>query len=129
MHENSSLAEALLDVIPSSVLLIDDRLKITYANRNFIVKSLRSERETIGHHISKAFPQIMLENTDFQERICEVFVTRAPVKGQRMTYRAPGVPIRIYYYSILPLQDHLVMLVMEDVTEQVSVASREIIFL
>lgn len=65
----------------------------------------------------------MLENTDFQERICEVFVTRAPVKGQRMTYRAPGVPIRIYYYSILPLQDHLVMLVMEDVTEQVRLSS------
>ena len=106
MHENSSLAEALLDVIPSSVLLIDDRLKITYANRNFIVKSLRSERETIGHHISKAFPQIMLENTDFQERICEVFVTRAPVKGQRMTYRAPGVPICCVPRDYIPLRSY-----------------------
>ena len=36
-----------------------------------------------------------------------------------MTYRAPGVPIRIYYYSILPIPTNQVMLLMEDVTEQV----------
>jgi PAS domain S-box-containing protein len=40
-----------------------------------------------------------------------------------MTYRAPGVPIRIYYYSILPFtwqgQVEGAILLMDDVTEQV----------
>lgn len=121
--EHESLSETLLDVIPSSVLLIDNELKITYANRNFITKSQRSERETIGHHINKAFPQIILEYTDIQNRILEVFRNQTPIKGHRMTYRAPGVPIRIYYYSILPIREKLVMLIMEDITEQVRLSN------
>ena len=40
-----------------------------------------------------------------------------------MTYRAPGVPLRVYYYNILPFswrgQVENVMLLMEDVTEQI----------
>ena len=40
-----------------------------------------------------------------------------------MTYRSPGVPLRIYYYSILPFVWHNqvehVMLLMDDVTEQI----------
>jgi len=40
-----------------------------------------------------------------------------------MTYRAPGVPLRIYYYSIVPITwqgvTEGVMLLMDDVTEQV----------
>jgi PAS domain S-box-containing protein len=40
-----------------------------------------------------------------------------------MTYRAPGIPIRIYYYSILPFawrgEVENVVLLMDDVTEQV----------
>jgi hypothetical protein len=43
--------------------------------------------------------------------------------NSRLTYRAPGVPIRIYYYSILPFtwqgQVEGAVLLMEDVTEQV----------
>jgi PAS domain S-box-containing protein len=45
--------------------------------------------------------------------------------AQRITYRAPGIPVRFYYYNVLPVNDRrrvkpgYVMLVMEDVTEQV----------
>jgi PAS domain-containing protein len=44
------------------------------------------------------------------------------MQGQRLTYRAPGVPIRVYYCSVVPVNwagqvDH-VLLLMDDVTEQ-----------
>ncbi len=44
------------------------------------------------------------------------------MQGRRLTYRAPGVPIRVYYYSVVPVNwagrvDH-VLLLMDDVTEQ-----------
>jgi hypothetical protein len=48
-----------------------------------------------------------------------------PLHAQRITYRAPGIPVRFYYYNMLPVNDRCrikpgyVMLVMEDVTEQV----------
>jgi PAS domain S-box-containing protein len=60
---------------------------------------------------------------DFPGRIRQVFEKSFSIKGERMTYRAPGIPLRIYYYSILPFSWHgvveLAMLLMEDVTEQV----------
>ncbi|MCX7111571.1 MAG: PAS domain-containing protein [Candidatus Methylumidiphilus sp.] len=109
----------LLDAIPSSVLLVDEKLHIVSVNRNFLVKSQRGEAMTVGRPLAEVFPTIIMENTDIERRIREVFRTGTPVKGQRMTYRAPGVPIRIYYYSILPIPTNQVMLLMEDVTEQV----------
>jgi len=109
----------LLDAIPSSVLLVDEKLHIVSVNRNFLLKSQRGEGKTVGRPLSEVFPTIILENTDIERRIREVFRTGASVKGQRMTYRAPGIPIRIYYYSILPIPTRQVMLLMEDVTEQV----------
>jgi PAS domain S-box-containing protein len=109
----------LLDAIPSSVLLVDEKLHIVSVNRNFLLKSQRGEARTVGRPLAEVFPTIILENTDIERRIREVFRTGTSVKGQRMTYRAPGVPIRIYYYSILPIPTNQVMLLMEDVTEQV----------
>lgn len=109
----------LLDAIPSSVLMVDEKLHIVSVNRNFLLKSQRGEVKTVGRHLSEVFPTIILENTDIEWRIREVFRTGLSVKGQRMTYRAPGVPIRTYYYSILPIPARQVMLLMEDVTEQV----------
>jgi len=60
---------------------------------------------------------------DFPGRIRQVFESGQLTRGERMTYRAPGIPLRIYYYSILPFSwkgaVELAMLLMEDVTEQV----------
>jgi len=109
----------LLDAIPSSVLLVDEKLSIVSVNRNFLRKSQRGEGSTVGRYLGEVFPSIILENTDIERRIREVLRSGLPVKGQRMTYRAPGIPIRTYYYSILPMPTQQVMLLMEDVTEQV----------
>lgn len=117
------LYSTLLDAIPSSVLLVDKNLRITSANRNFLEKSQRSMTTTIGQRLEDVFPTIILEHTDIKRRVHDVFKKKKPIRGQRMTYRAPGIPIRTYYYSLLPILcseiDKQVMLLMEDVTEQV----------
>ncbi len=117
------LYSILLNAIPSSMLVVDEQLHIASVNRNFLERSQRSEAGTLGRSLSDVFPPIILEHTDIERRIREVFSTGQPIRGQRMTYRAPGIPIRIYYYSILPIafdgHVHQVMLLMEDVTEQV----------
>ncbi len=113
----------LLDAIPSSVLLIDKNLRILSANRNFLEKSQRILRETVGHRLEEALPAVILEQMDIARRVQHVIETNQPAKGERMTYRAPGVPIRIYYYSLIPFswqgQTEGVLLLMDDVTEQV----------
>jgi PAS domain S-box-containing protein len=113
----------LLDTIPSSVLLIDRDMRIISANRNFLEKSRRSISNTIGFRLEEVFPAIILDHINFTARIRQVFDKDQPTRGERMTYRAPGIPMRIYYYNILPFFWQGVvesaMLLMEDVTEQV----------
>ncbi|MEI7437098.1 MAG: ATP-binding protein [bacterium] len=113
----------LLDAIPSSVLLISPNLRILSANRNFIEKSQKTLHDTIGRRIAEVFPAVILEQMDIARRVCHVLETNHSIQGERMTYRAPGVPIRIYYYSLLPFawqgQTEGVLLLMNDVTEQV----------
>ncbi|MFH2218413.1 MAG: ATP-binding protein [Pseudomonadota bacterium] len=113
----------LLDAIPSSVLRIDRDMRIVSANRNFLEKSRRSLPNTIGRPLEKVFPAIILDQMDITRQIRQVFDNNQPTLGQRMSYRSPGVPLRIYYYRILPFSwqgtVESVMLLMDDVTEQI----------
>ncbi len=117
------LYTTLLDAIPSSVLLVDKHSRIVSANRNFFEKSQRTMSNTLGHRLEEVFPPIIMEHTNLREQINQAFEQWQLVHGQRMTYRAPGIPLRTYYYNIVPIlcddTDHQVMLLMEDVTEQV----------
>ncbi len=113
----------LLDAIPSSVLMIDQDMHIVSTNRNFLEKSQRTLANTIGYKLEEVFPTVILDQMDFTKRMRQVIEKNQPAKGERVTYRAPGVPIRIYYYSLLPFswQGSVkgVVLLMDDVTEQV----------
>lgn len=123
LQRYQTLYEMLLEAIPSSVLLINQDLRIVSVNRNFLEKNRRTISDTIGHRLDEVFPAIIIDQMDFPGRIRQVFEQNFRVKGERMTYRAPGIPLRIYYYSILPFSwqgvVELAMLLMEDVTEQV----------
>ena len=61
------------------------------------------------------------QDTALDQQIRDVIVTGRTLHRQRMTYRAPGVSLRIYSYSICPLQLHGgsrgAILVMDDVTD------------
>lgn len=113
----------LLDAIPSSVLLIDQDIRIVSANRNFLERSRRSLADTIGQRLQEVFPPVILDYMDISRRMQQVFLGGEPTGGERLTYRAPGIPLRIYYYRILPFtwkaKVENVMLLMEDITEQV----------
>jgi len=117
------LYEMLLEAIPSSVLLIDRDLRIVLVNRNFLEKNQRSLDNTISRRLDEVFPSIILDHVNISGRIHEAFASNRPTRGEQLTYRAPGIPLRIYYYRILPFSwrgvVEQVMLLMDDVTEQV----------
>jgi PAS domain S-box-containing protein len=115
----------LLDSIPCSILLVDGALRVITANRYFLEKSQRQARETVGRQLWEVFPAVILEHVDILSQIRSTLESGAALYAQRITYRAPGIPVRFYYYNVLPVNDRrrvkagYVMLVMEDVTEQV----------
>jgi PAS domain S-box-containing protein len=116
------LYRMLVDSIPSSVLLIDESLCVSLANRNFLEKARRSKADTFGKPLTEVFPLVILDELGLLAQIRQAFKSAQASQGQRLTYRAPGVPLRTYYYGIIPMSwgghvEH-VMLLMDDVTEQ-----------
>ena len=122
------LYHMLLGNIPFSLLLIDRTLRVVSANRNFLLKARRSKGATVVARISQVFPETILEFTQLEDKIRCVFDTGQPLPGAQMTYRAPGVPIRIYYYTVVPVKSGNVvenaMLVMDDITEKVKLSEK-----
>ena len=116
------LYDAVISSVPSSLLMIDQSLRIVAANRNFLEKARRTEASTLGQRIDQVFTPVLMEQSHLNQRIRQVFTTRQPVEGDKITYRAPGVPTRTYYYRLAPvLEDQEVahvILLMDDVTEQ-----------
>lgn len=118
------LSDMILSSIPSSILMFDKGLKVIFANKNFLEKSRQRESATIGKKLDEVFPAVILNYTRLPERIKEVFESGRGYGGRQMTYRAPGLPLRVYYYSLVPLKDSnsqtdSVMLLMDDITEQI----------
>jgi PAS domain S-box-containing protein len=120
---HAKLFEMLLESIPSSVLLIDHQMRIVAVNKNFVEKNRKSREQAIGAKLQDLLPEPLIEYMDITARVRQVFDNKAATRGGRLTYRAPGVPLRVYYYNIVPFswrgQVENVMLLMEDVTEQI----------
>ena len=117
------LYRILLDSIPSSVLLLDSQIRVLYANRNFVVKARVTEEQVRDRPLEQVFPTGIYQQMNFKHRVSEVFRTGEALDGESMVYRAPGLPTRIYYYSLMPFrwkdQIEHVLLLMEDITEKV----------
>ncbi len=119
--DHESFFHAAMATIPSSILIFDERLAVLMVNRNFLDKSLGTLDATLGRRLHEIFPPAF-QDTALDKQIREVIVSGVTLHRHRMTYRAPGVPLRIYSYSICPLQLHDgargAILVMDDVTDQ-----------
>lgn len=116
------LYRMLMDAIPSSVLLLDEHLRVVMVNRNFLEKSRQKSSEIGGKRLKDVFPEVILAQMGMEQQIRDTLRTNVAMHGQKLTYRAPSVPIRVYYYSIIPVNwsgevDHALLLV-DDITEQ-----------
>ena len=126
--KDENLYEMLLEAIPSSVLLIDKTLSVISANRNFLKKNNLSLSETIGQKLEKVFPIVILHSLPVLDQIRDVFQNSKPTPGHRLTYRAPGVSLRVYYYKMIPVIRQgvveNVMFLLDDITQQVQLSEK-----
>jgi len=117
-----NLLTVLLDSIPSSVLILDRSLRVTLVSRNFLEKGRRTAENTLGRRLEEVFPPAILNYTQLDHRARSVMLSGRPYDGGKMTYRAPGVPQRVYYYNLTALREDNqitgVLLLMHDITEQ-----------
>ncbi|MDR3517854.1 MAG: ATP-binding protein [Azospirillaceae bacterium] len=116
----TSFFHAMMATIPSSILIFDERLAVLTVNHNFLEKSRGSLESISGRRLHEVFPGAF-RDTPLDQQIREVVVTGRTLHRLRTSYRAPGVSLRVYSYSICPLQLHDgsrgAILVMDDVTD------------
>ena len=123
------LCSMIFSSIPSSLIMFDRNLRVVIANKNFLEKSRRTDGDTVGRSVDEIFPGVILQYTRLAERLRMVFETCIGDRGREMYYRAPGLPARVYFYSLTPLVDdrgivESVLLIMEDITQQVSLREK-----
>jgi PAS domain S-box-containing protein len=120
--EIEGLYKDLLNAIPMSVLLVTRDLRIALVNQHFLEKSRRTIEETFGRRLQEVFQPAILDHTEVVQQIQSVFEANKPTQGRKISFRAPGGVMRIYYYQVLPLtvrdNEEFAILIMEDVTEQ-----------
>jgi signal transduction histidine kinase len=112
----------IIESIPSSLLVIDRGMRIVAANRNFLEKARRQLRGTLGSPFTDVFPRVLIAYTGLDQKVREMFRTGQSIEGGKLSYRAPGLPTRVYYYRLIPLKVdndvQQVLLMMDDITER-----------
>ena len=118
--DHESFFHAVMATIPSSILILDERLAVLTVNNNFLEKSRSNLNFIVGRKLHEIFPPAF-QDTALDQQIREVISAGRTIHRQRLTYRAPGVSLRTYSYSICPLQlqgdSRGAILVMDDVTD------------
>lgn len=122
LEHREHLIDQIVESIPSSLVVIDQSLRIVSANRNFLTKARRRAQATVGRRLADIFPDVLLHYTRIEQKIRDIFRTGQMLDGGKLLYSVPGVPNRMYYYRLVPLKvgesiQH-VMLLMDDITER-----------
>lgn len=123
VNDYETLYNLLLDSIPSTIILLDQDLRVRSANSHFLKKSNQRKVEIVGQKIQAVFPQVFFEEFDLEKEIREVFEYNRPSQERKLIYRAPGVPQSTYFYRVLPFGEtgeiSHAMVVMDDISQQV----------
>lgn len=112
----------ILESIPTSFLVLDRALRIVSVNRNFLEKARKTAGQTIGRRLDEVLPRALLKYARLDRMAEEVFRTGRAVDFGRLSYRAPGLPMRLYSCRLFPVGDQKaaenVVLLLDDITER-----------
>lgn len=109
--------KTLLEAIPISVLLLDPRLTVIFANKNFFQKTKKGRDDVLSKNISVVFPEPFLSGSNLGDRITETINSQTSTSGEirfrRFTYRYQTIPIEGMTGSEVN-----VLLLLEDITRE-----------
>ena len=111
------LNNSLLEQISTSVLLVDRRLKVIFANRNFYLKTRKDPSLVIDKPIKEVFSHPFIWRTKLISKVQEVIEQGVMQEGE---IRWSGY---VYHYKIFPLknglrENHNAIFLLDDITRE-----------
>jgi signal transduction histidine kinase len=111
---------ALVQIMPSSLLVFDRDLRLIYANDTFF-QTWQYPREVLGQTLSAFLPPQVLTAEGWGEMIEQVLETGKPILERKMTHDSPTRGRTVVRLSLLRLADPggaRAILILHDITEQ-----------
>jgi len=111
------LNNSLLEEIPVSVLILDRRLKVIFANKSFYSKTRKNPSLVIDKPIKEVFSHPFIWRTKLMSKVQEVIEQGVMQEGE---IRWSGY---VYHYKIFSLknnleENHNAILLLDDITQE-----------
>lgn len=120
LEEQQALSAAILEELPTGLLVVDQALRVVSANRSFLLLTRREASQTIGHKLGSVLPGARQGHLEGHVR--EALRQNRQVDVEKLIVRTPGLPARVYACRLHPLETRRgmerVTVVLEDITER-----------
>ncbi len=104
-ESHRQITDAVIDSIPSGIVILDPSGNIRQANKSFIKGATLHSTDFAGKPFSDIFPQWELENTG--DIISKVLRTATPYHNDRIYYSTPDSPtLTVFNAHVFPLFDN-----------------------
>ncbi len=117
--EHGLFVSQLIESIPSSMLVVDRRLRVVSANRHFLESVRRGAEATIGRRLVDVMPSWLIKYAPMEEKLREVFRSGKTIDGGDVLQVSTG---NVYFFRFVPIKAggsiRQAMLLVDDVTER-----------
>ena len=117
--EHGLFVSQFIESIPSSMLVVDRRLRVISANRHFLQSVRRGHDATIGRRLVDVLPSWLTKYTPVEEKLRAVFRSGEVISGGDVLQLGTG---NVYFFRFVPIRAggsvQQAMLLIDDVTDR-----------
>jgi len=117
--EHGLFVSQFIESIPSSMLVVDRRLRVVSVNRHFLESVRRGKEATIGRRLVDVLPTWLIKYAPMEEKLKQVFRSGKAVDGGDVLQVGTG---NVYFFRFVPItvggSVQQAMLLIDDVTER-----------
>ena len=113
--------QALLDALPTRLLVLDERLQIVYANPAYYRKRGKTARELLGRPLQEVFPETLLQYARLEEAVRTTLRTGQSARWSGFRTATADHPERVLNIRMDRLDGptgYQLLISLDDVTEQ-----------
>jgi len=118
-NERGLFVSQFIESIPSSMVVVDRRLRVVSANRHFLESVRLAGEAAMGRRLADVLPSWLTKYAPMEEKMREVFRTGEAFEGGDVLQVPTG---NVYFFRLVPIMSGDVvqqaMLLVDDVTEQ-----------